>query len=258
MSAIYAITDEGSRLAGWPSVNAPPLLLPPLASNGTGTSAQISHIEPGLRSQALVDEIVNGVNGMRMKFFMKDTNIRALFREYLRKELCSYLLSFWIDIEDLKNEFTTLKASTIFPEMPPVASSSRTPLERMSSQQHHGPLNNRPFFIYNAYLSPSSEYQLGNWIARTLRTELQTTLEDMLETLTNRALVADMESQETTLDSFQLETLMEIYNRIQAQVFCILAMDFVPRVSHPTELGSSLMLTRRNVLLTVYQVSGVS
>ena len=238
-------------MAGWPGANAPSLL-PPLAPNGAGTPAQISLTEPSLRSQALVDEIVNGINGMRMKKFMKDANIRSLFREYLSKELCAYLLSFWIDIEDLKNEFTTLKASTVFPEMPPVASSSRTPLERPSSRQHHGPLNNRPFFIYNTYLSPSSEYQLGNWIAHTLRTELHTALEDMLETLTNRALVADKELQETTLDSFQLETLMEIYDRIQAQVFCILAMDFVPRVSQPNELGSPLLLTRKNVLLTVY------
>lgn len=219
-------------MAGWPGVNAPPLLPPVLiSSTGTGAPAQISTIEPNLRSQTLIDEIVNGVDGARLTKFIKSPNILTLLREFLGKESCAYLLSFWIDIEDLKTEIKYFKALTMIPEMPPVASSSRTPMEATPAEQHHEPLNNRPFFIYNAYLAPSSEYQLANWIGRSLRNELKTNLEEMLETLTNKALIADMELQETTLDSFQLETLVEIYERIQAQVFCILAVDFVPRVS---------------------------
>ncbi|KDR79934.1 hypothetical protein GALMADRAFT_222866 [Galerina marginata CBS 339.88] len=228
-SAIYAVTDEGARSAGWPGFNAPPLLLPPSASsNSTGSPVHISNIDPNLRSQGLVDQIFKGVNGVRLKNILKATSLRTLLREFLRKESCEYLVSFLLDVDDLKNEFEA--SSKTIPAMLPVAGSSRMPIERLPSHQSHGPLNNRPFFIYNAYLTPSSEYQLGNWIGRTLRTELQTTLEGILETLENLALVADVDQQETAgLDSSQLEILLEIYHRIYAQVFCILALDFVPR-----------------------------
>ena len=229
-SAIYAVTDEGARQAGWPGFDSPSSQpLSPSNSKG-GESNTKTFSEPNLLADDAVQEVMNGLNGKRLKKFIQGNNTRALFNQFLRKESCSYLLSFWIDVEDLKAELQ--EAERMVPDLPPVAGSSRTPLERMPSQQHQGPLNSRPFFIYNTYLAPAAEYQLSNWVASSLRIALKTALDDILEILENKALIADMEPQETTaLDLNQLRVLVGIYGRIQDQVFCILAMDFVPRVS---------------------------
>ncbi|KAF8973293.1 regulator of G protein signaling domain-containing protein [Flammula alnicola] len=231
-TAIYVITDEGNRLAVWDggkpfgvqlssslsnTVNADVLVNAPSRASGSGP-------------QSSRDEPVDPVNIARLNRFIADPTMRFLFREFLSEDSCEYYLSFWIDVEDLKTEF--IKASHAIPDVPapPVASSSKTPIEALATERHHESLNNIPFMIYNTYLAPSSKCELTFNMDDDLRNELQKCLEDTLEYLTNKALIADVEpAEEPTLSATQLETLIKLYERIQTMAFGVMATVFVPR-----------------------------
>ncbi|KAF9478602.1 hypothetical protein BDN70DRAFT_933219 [Pholiota conissans] len=226
-SSIYCITDEGNRVAGWArnrlQIEEDALIDLLLSYPGAFPEAQIP----------VKDRPADPVNASRFKKFVKDSSMLVLFRQFMADERAEYDLAFWIDVEDLKTEFEKLsKIPAPLSDDPPVASSSKTPMQPLATQgRPYETLCNIPFLIYNTYLAPNSTCKLSFNIGEDLRTALQEHLEVSLEYLTNQALTADiaLPGDPTTLRVDQLEAIVKVYERFQDRMLATLADDFVPK-----------------------------
>lgn len=174
-------------------------------------------------------------NAERLRSIIQDTTVLTLFRHFLREKHGENDLAFWIEVQDFKTKLAQIAKVTARPASPPVAGSSRTPMELSPpSERPYESLGNVPFMIYNKYMSPSSECRLSVSIDSGLQEELQASLENCIECLTKRASETDAgdigSGNSTSLDVDQLEILVWLYDRIQARVFDKLANRLVPKV----------------------------
>ena len=228
---VYAITDEGNFLAGWPGKQIPSMVF---------VSDLLAAIPgPDQDAESPNEEPVSAENAEHLRNFIKDPATLVLLRQFLSEKRREHDLSFWIDVEDFKVAFekvTKVMRLPAPPTPPPVAGSSKTQMEPLPPPNRpHESLSNIPFLIYNTYLAPSCECKISINIGSSPREELQRSLEHCIECLTEKvsASATDdfMSEASTTLEVDQLEILVWLYDRIQTQIFSALAKHAVPRVS---------------------------
>ena len=107
-------------------------------------------------------------------------------------------------------------------------------------ERHHEALIHIAFEIYNTYLAPSSQCELN--IDHGLRNELSAYLNEVMTGLTGKAFQGRVElEQASAFNATQLQSLIELYKRIQTHVFRLMATDSVPKVRcHRISLGECL------------------
>lgn len=243
---VYAITDEGNFLAGWPGKRIPSMVF----------VADLLATIPGADQDAEPpsEEPVNAEDAERLRTFIKDPSLLVLFRQFLSEKRREHDLSFWIDVEDFKVTFEKVAKAMRSPPPPPVAGSSKTPMEPLPPPDRpHESLGNIPFLIYNTYLAPSSECKISINIGSELREELQRSLEHCIEYLTNKVSATTIDEfapgDSTTLEIDQLEILIWLYDRIQTRIFSALAKHAVPRVSQFLSPG-----TRQRLIILMHNL----
>ena len=103
-------------------------------------------------------------------------------------------------------------------------------------ERHHEALIQIAFEIYNTYLAPSSQCELN--IDHGLRNELSAYLNEVMTGLTGKEFQGRVElEQASAFNATQLQSLIELYKRIQMHVFRLMATDSVPKVcSHSVSL----------------------
>ncbi|KAF5320731.1 hypothetical protein D9619_001818 [Psilocybe cf. subviscida] len=234
MDSIYAVTDEGRRIAGWHSFLE-------------GPDGRVQEINPAQRNyNEIFSKPLNEqqtASATRLSAWMKQTKMRSAFGGFLARDNLAYFLPFWLDVEDFRtacNNAADVPAdlAQLVPEVPAVGSSrmaaehaaNERMLRDLHREQSHEPLNNRPFMIYNTFLAPASAYNLRNIIGDDLIKEADTLLGEILDIVTNKALVADINpfQESTTLDIGHLQVVSELYGRIQDRVFRIMVLEYVP------------------------------
>ena len=98
-------------------------------------------------------------------------------------------------------------------------------------ERHHEALIHIAFEIYNTYLAPSSQCELN--IDHGLRNELSAYLNEVMTGLTGKAFQGRVElEQASAFNATQLQSLIELYKRIQTHVFRLMAADSVPKVCY--------------------------
>lgn len=98
-------------------------------------------------------------------------------------------------------------------------------------ERHHETLVNIAFEIYNTYLAPSSQCELN--IDHGLRNELSAYLSEEITRLTGKTFQGRVELQQASaFNATQLQSLIDLYKRIQIHVFRLMANDSVPKVRH--------------------------
>jgi len=176
-------------------------------------------------------------NTDRLRFIIEEPALRSRFREFLRDNFCEENLSFWLEVEDFKKKFSITSSA--------MASGSSRGNSKTSGQaameRHHEALIHIAFEIYNTYLAPSSQCELN--IDHGLRNELSAYLNEVMTGLTGKAFQGRVElEQASAFNATQLQSLIELYKRIQTHVFRLMATDSVPKVCHPSETVPSLLI----------------
>ena len=180
-------------------------------------------------------------NTDRLRFIIEEPALRSRFREFLRDNFCEENLSFWLEVEDFKKKFSITSSA--------MASGSSRGNSKTSGQaameRHHEALIHIAFEIYNTYLAPSSQCELN--IDHGLRNELSAYLNEVMTGLTGKAFQGRVElEQASAFNATQLQSLIELYKRIQTHVFRLMATDSVPkvRVTLQETLRPSLIITQ--------------
>ena len=260
--AIYKITDEGRRLANWDLARAHSSQDSPNASSihlsSSRPSADDSE-QSGFERKKVIDtnakihrrislaEKLNAnydpaerkaakeSNTDRLRYILGEPGLRSLFREFLRGNFSEENLSFWIDVQDFKQKFNITSSA-----MAATPVRNRHTPGQVAMERHHESLINTAFDIYNTYLAPSSQCELN--IDHGLRTELVKYLEEVVTTLTGKALQGRVEpDQVNAFNATQLQKMIHLYERIQMHVFRLMATDSVPKV-HFTLFSYLLLL----------------
>lgn len=171
-------------------------------------------------------------NTDRLRYIIEEPSLRARFREFLRDNFCEENLSFWLEVEDFKKKFSiTSSAMAAGPSRGNSKTSGQAAMER-----HHEALIHIAFEIYNTYLAPSSQCELN--IDHGLRNELSAYLNDVMTSLTGKAFQGRVElEQASAFNATQLQSLIELYKRIQTHVFRLMATDSVPKVCYCLNLS---------------------
>ena len=170
-------------------------------------------------------KVIKESNTDRLRFIIEEPALRSRFREFLRENFCEENLSFWLEVEDFKKKFSITSSAQ--------ASGSSRANSKTSGQaameRHHESLIHIAFEIYNTYLAPSSQCELN--IDHGLRNELSAYLNEVMTGLTGKAFQGRVElDQASAFNATQLQSLIELYKRIQTHVFRLMATDSVPKV----------------------------
>jgi hypothetical protein len=172
-------------------------------------------------------------NSERLKHILEEPALRSLFREFLKGNFCEENLSFYLDVQDFKRRFsTTSSAAAAASDAGPsttTKSGKNTP-GQAAMEKHNEALITMAFVIYNTYLAPSSPLELN--IDHGIRNDLVAYLNQVLTESTGKAFnVGRMETdQANAFSATQLQTMIRLYEKIQLQVFRLMAEDSVPKV----------------------------
>ncbi|KIY45986.1 hypothetical protein FISHEDRAFT_48364 [Fistulina hepatica ATCC 64428] len=210
--AIYKVTEEGYRVALWTQGSDS------AGSSSANLSTQRSSVDDNEHEKKAKES-----NTERLRYILEDPGLRPLFRDFLRTNFCEENLSFWLDVQDFKKRFNITSSAM-------ASSVSRTNARnpQAAMERHHESLINTAFNIYNKYLAPSSQCELN--IDHALRNELSKYLEDVVTSLTGKAFSGRVEpEQAASFNATQLQTMIRLYERIQAHVFRLMATDSVPK-----------------------------
>lgn len=90
-AAIYAFTERGQRLCGWPD------------KNSTRSSDEAS---PTFKKEAWANK---DSNSTRLNMILHDPALRLLFREFLRQSLCEENLTFYQDVREFTSSYRHLE-----------------------------------------------------------------------------------------------------------------------------------------------------
>ncbi|KAL7412043.1 regulator of G protein signaling domain-containing protein [Mrakia frigida] len=273
--AIYRVTEHGARSARWGQLGGRGTPPPPsdernskeqphderyqglrVAGGGSaGMDAKLLErldISDKVRTEFLEHDLkASGFNALKESHTTKLTQIldepalRSLFREFLRSNFCEENLNYWLDVQDFKRRFSTSSSAAAGP------GSSRS-AGTTTMEKHHQDLIGMAFVIYNSFLAPHSPSELN--IDHNLRGELVAYVTKNLPdaaSATNAAArsgttAADNSGQldaatvGQSMHASQLQTMLRMYERIQAYIFRLMATDSVPKFCK-TERFMSLM-----------------
>ncbi|KAF8338973.1 regulator of G protein signaling domain-containing protein [Cantharellus anzutake] len=191
-------------------------------------------------------------NADRLRHILAEPALRNLFRDFLKQNFSEENLSFYLDVQDFKRRFQTTSSAnavnshTSRPSSANAAGSGtgangngngasngssggqQNRPGQAAMQKHHRDLISMTFVIYNTYLAPGSPCELN--IDHTLRNELLHYLTDVLKNTTGKQLSGKVDPEDAeTLNATQLSAMIKLYERIQTNVFRLMAMDSVPK-----------------------------
>lgn len=149
--ALYRVTVEGTRVAGW---NSSIDVSPEGSPDPNAARAKPARL---LRKPSSTDPLGNLSGSMeklqvrdsyatKLRQVLEEPNLRSLFREFLRSNFCEENLSFWLDVQDFKRRFNTT-SSAVAPgaEKGEKKSGGQAVMER-----HQRDLIAMAFVIYNS------------------------------------------------------------------------------------------------------------
>lgn len=249
--AIYRITEDGRRLARWDSagqakespnsssvnVNTLPRTSEDATAPGEQDPKLVRRISMSEKLNQAVVEKKKGIkesNTDRLKYIIEEPSLRSKFRDFLRDNFCEENLSFWLDVEDFRHKFSTT-SSAHASNLAPARVQNKSSPGQAAMERHHESLVQMAFVIYNTYLAPSSQCELN--IDHALRNELSAYLSDVMTGLTGKAFQGRVEPEHAAaFNATQLQTMINLYTRIQQHVFRLMANDSVPKVCNRTLL----------------------
>ncbi|KAL1915464.1 uncharacterized protein VTP21DRAFT_6588 [Calcarisporiella thermophila] len=159
---------------------------------------------------------------VRLQQILCDERLLALFREFLMTNFCEENLAFWLDCEKFKTKFKWQANGTDI---------------SASNEEHEHPspeLVSAAFQIYNTYLAPASPSELN--IDHSLRQEITRLMTDILSVAagegsnsksSNDSAVAMPE--ETSVSPEALQTIFQIYEKVQGHIYRLMSTDSVPK-----------------------------
>lgn len=202
--AIYQITAQGRRVAGWEGTFDADKVTPAShlvlqRSNPSIAALRLGNPRSGSQVSAdgsAVDLFSGGANSRetntaRLHIIMDDAALRSQFKEFLRENYCEENLSFYLDVMDFQRQF-----------------------KEVTEQEGVSEGLARAYSIYNAFLASGSPCELN--LDHSLRL-------DMAAQMT-RVVSEDPESMRRSL-----QQVAELYDRAQKQVFRLMAGDSVPK-----------------------------
>ena len=172
-------------------------------------------------------------NTDRLRHILAEPALRNLFRFFLRQSRCEENLSFYLDVLDFKRRFQTTSSANAVSTSPSRSSGSTSSSVssrpgQAAMQKHHRDLISMTFVIYNTYLAEGSTCELN--IDYSLRSELLHYLTDVLKNTTGKELNGKVDPEDAeTLNATQLQAMIKLYERIQTNVFRLMATDSVPK-----------------------------
>jgi hypothetical protein len=191
------------------------------------TNGTMDFLDPSHQADlnlALNRETLRQKNAERLEYILSEPSLRSLFREFLKANFCEEHLSFWLDIQDVKNKFGIMSSSNSESaaalRLQPIGGRPQTQPET-AMERHHATLIAVAFTIYNTYIAPSGPCELN--FDHALRNELVVYLTDIV--LTGQSF-----NGHPDLNSTQLQQMIQFYERIQAHIFRLMATDSVPKV----------------------------
>lgn len=191
---------------------------------------RISMTEKLSASYDAADKKQKESNTDRLQYIIEEPQLRPLFREFLKTNLCEENLSFYLDVQDLKHKFyLTSSAIAAGPIANPRTGSSKSTPAHAAMKQHLEALIQMAFVIYNTYLAPSSQSELT--IDLGLRNELSGYLGDVITNMTGKVFQGRVErEQANAFNATQLQKMIQLYEQIQTYVFRLMATDSMPKV----------------------------
>ncbi|KAF7964524.1 hypothetical protein HWV62_6162 [Athelia sp. TMB] len=170
--AIYKITDHGKTTAQWDDnrVESPLTNLPKSSGDSSTTVDSGSSTVVGGNGGASTDAKIHcrismaeklntnyeegekqGLresNADRLRYILEEPQLRALFREFLKANICEENLSFWLDVKDFKRKFNITSSATA---LTPANHGRGTP-GQAAMEKHHESL------IHTAFVSPHHDH----------------------------------------------------------------------------------------------------
>jgi hypothetical protein len=258
--AVYKITDEGRRVARWGETRTSSHDSPSSSTAELNSRSSVDASDEGgdhpnrpnrLHRRASVADFGDGrareTNADRLKYIMDSPRIRALFREFLRQNICEENLSFWMEVAEFKRKFQ-VTSSAMASERISRPGSRSTP-GQAAMEKHHELLIQTASMIFNTYLAHSSPSELN--IDHTLRNELTGYLEEVVSSVTGKKFQGRLEPEHASaLNATQLQHIIRLYERIQGHVFRLMSTDSVPKVSESASWFSVLLMYE-----LVYEIS---
>ncbi|EIN10813.1 regulator of G protein signaling [Punctularia strigosozonata HHB-11173 SS5] len=243
--AVYKVTEEGRRLARWDangmSQESPHSSTTNLAAQRTSEDSSVSTAVEGTfsgdskltRRLSMAEKLNEGgkkaqkeSNTDRLNYIIEDVSLRSMFRDFLRANFCEENLSFWLEVEEFKKKFNV--TSSAVASAPSGRSNQRTTPGQAAMERHHEMLIHRAFEIYNRYLAPSAPSELN--IDHGLRNELLAYLGEVMTGVNGNQVVGRVEpEQASAFNATQLQTVINLYKRIQMHVFRLMSTDSVPK-----------------------------
>ena len=200
------------------------------------------------RSDSPVDHGVKDSHAARLRLVLDEPAMRSLFREFLRENFCEENLSFWLDTQDLKRKFNTSSSASV------PGSPQKGTLSHQAMEKHQSELHAMALVIYNskrsgvpskvpllgtnstAYLAPASPCELN--IDHSLRAELILHINQM--TLFKETKGSDIAANNTTAAT-QLQTLVKMYERVQAYIYRLMATDSIPKFCKTPKVSTGIV-----------------
>lgn len=147
-NAIYAFTERGQKLCGWPDKNP-----------------RTSTAENSVKKDAWASK---DSNTTRLNTILQDPALRLLFREFLRQSLCEENLTFYQDVREFTTGYRQLESARSLDK----ADAVQETLAAAYGTYGHGLIEFQltGVALYNAFLAPNAPCELN--IDHTLRNNL--------------------------------------------------------------------------------------
>ncbi|KAF5363852.1 hypothetical protein D9756_000592 [Leucocoprinus leucothites] len=237
--AVYKITDEGQRVARWGEPRTAAHASPSSSTADLASRSSVEASDEGaehpnranrVQRRASVAEFgekrSKETNADRLQYIIDTPRLRALFREFLRHNICEENLTFWMEVQEFKRKFQ-VTSSAMASERSTRPGSRSTP-GQAAMEKHHELLIQTASLIFNNYLAHSSPSELN--IDHTLRNELTGYLEEVVSSVTGQKFQGRLEPEHASaLNATQLQHIIKLYERIQGHVFRLMSTDSVPK-----------------------------
>ncbi|RUS22766.1 regulator of G protein signaling domain-containing protein [Endogone sp. FLAS-F59071] len=149
-------------------------------------------------------------NEAKLRQILDDPQLRSLFKDHLRTNLCDENLEFWIDHQSLKRRYKSLSP----------ALSTRAQRDLLAEALH----------IYNTYLAPSAPLELN--IDHSLRLEMTQYMKSVAPVVAQvggEKSVAAVVPAGSPTPGQALAAIMKLFDRTSEQICRLMATDSVPK-----------------------------
>ncbi|KAL1918458.1 uncharacterized protein VTP21DRAFT_3118 [Calcarisporiella thermophila] len=137
-------------------------------------------------------------NATRLQQILGDERLLPLFHEFLRTNFCEENLSFWSDCQDFLSRYNR-------------------------GGENHRDNAAKAYAIYSTYLAPASPSELN--IDYSLRQEILR----FMNTAVGKGNGADVADPDVVIGPEVLETIVQLYGKVQTHIFRLMSTDSVPK-----------------------------